>query len=373
MIFGQLCQLTDGVYSLEDIHSHIRLDLSGDVVLSSGLFTEGCLVLVEGEVTENGAFKAATLIQPPAEPRLTTLKTFPALDWLGSDLSAGTKVDPEKLLKIQLLRSPQHRGDMIVILSDVFLDQPETLRRLAIMFAGYADMGPKAFVFLGNFCSTPLSARPGDMDKMRAWFNGLADLIAKYPSLARESQFVLIPGPRDVPMSLGNCLPCPPIPSILTGRLREKLSHVTFGSNPCRLSWIHRELLFFREDLLHKLRRNCIRPPSEMETIDASQHLVKTVLDQGHLCPLPLDKRPIYWNADHALRLYPLPDLLVLADVVDPYAWPYSGVEAANPGSFASDGQFMVYYPGRDVGAQQRTAEEKEREPVIEFCNLKGK
>ena len=179
------------------------------------------------------------------------------------------------------------------------------------------------------------------------YFNSLCDVLSKFPSLCRESHFVFIPGPRDLPMALGSCLPCPPLPAVLTTRLKEKLSHVTFGSNPCRMSWVSQELVFFREDLLHKLRRGCVRAPSEMETADASQHLVKTLLDQGHLCPLPLDRRPIYWNLDHSLRLYPLPDVLVLADVVDQYEWPYTGVRALNPGSFAQDGAFVVYYPAR--------------------------
>lgn len=45
-----------------------------------------------------------------------------------------------------------------------------------------------------------------------------------------------------------------------------------------------------------------------------SEQLVKTLLDQGHLCPLPLSARPIHWEYDNALRIYPLPDVLVLAD-----------------------------------------------------------
>jgi len=179
------------------------------------------------------------------------------------------------------------------------------------------------------------------------YFDALCDVLLKFPILCRESHFVFIPGPRDLPMSLGSCLPCPPLPGVLTARLRERLSHVTFGSNPCRLSWIHKEIVFYREDLLHKLRRACVRPPADLETADASQHLVKTVLDQAHLCPLPLDKRPVYWNHDHALRLYPLPDVLVMADCVDQYEWPYCGVRALNPGNFTTDGSFVVYYPTR--------------------------
>ena len=39
----------------------------------------------------------------------------------------------------------------------------------------------------------------------------------------------------------------------------------------------------------------------------------------GHLCPLPLNQVPIRWSHDASLRLYPLPDLLLMADHYDQY------------------------------------------------------
>ena len=44
------------------------------------------------------------------------------------------------------------------------------------------------------------------------------------------------------------------------------------------------------------------------------EHLAATLLQQSHLCPVPLEAQPVFWNFDHALHLYPLPDVLVLAD-----------------------------------------------------------
>lgn len=90
--------------------------------------------------------------------------------------------------------------------------------------------------------------------------------------------------------------------------------------------------------------------------------LVQTVLDQAHLAPLPLTVRPVLWDYDHALRLYPMPttvsvpspppnrhlegptrctDLsaplvaqLVLADSFEPYKLVYERCLVFNPGSF---------------------------------------
>lgn len=40
----------------------------------------------------------------------------------------------------------------------------------------------------------------------------------------------------------------------------------------------------------------------------------KTLTSQGHLCPLPGEICPVYWPYDHALYLYPLPDVVVVGD-----------------------------------------------------------
>ncbi len=66
---------------------------------------------------------------------------------------------------------------------------------------------------------------------------------------------------------------------------------------------------------------------------------------QAHLLPLPLQAKPIYWELDHALRLSPLPDLLVLADQMEHYHHVLGSTHAINPGSFTSDFSFIVYRP----------------------------
>lgn len=44
------------------------------------------------------------------------------------------------------------------------------------------------------------------------------------------------------------------------------------------------------------------------------QALAATLLQQSNLCPLPMYQQPLHWQLDHAMRLYPLPHCLVLAD-----------------------------------------------------------
>jgi hypothetical protein len=99
---------------------------------------------------------------------------------------------------------------------------------------------------------------------------------------------------------------------------------------------------------------------------DPSELLVKTVFDQAHLSPLPLISSPIYWAYDHALRLFPLPDVCVLADRTDQYEWEYEGCLAVNPGPFAADLAFVVYQPATRTTQYSRVPpEEREDEAYI--------
>ena len=69
----------------------------------------------------------------------------------------------------------------------------------------------------------------------------------------------------------------------------------------------------FRADSFSRLRRHALLPPSESES--PLRQLVTTMLDLGHLCPLPITVQPLYWDYDHAMRLYPLPDVVRTAAV----------------------------------------------------------
>ena len=65
-----------------------------------------------------------------------------------------------------------------------------------------------------------------------------------------------------------------------------------------------------------------------------ARKLVKTILDQAHLSPFPLDQRPVLWDYAQSLRLYPLPTALVLMDTeAPPFAVKLDGCQVMNPGS----------------------------------------
>jgi hypothetical protein len=77
-------------------------------------------------------------------------------------------------------------------------------------------------------------------------------------------------------------------------------------------------------------------------------HLALTLLQQSHLCPLPLSAQPVHWAYDQALQLYPLPHALVLADgSAGQEEFRHEGCSVFNPGCL-HEHLFGVYAPFED-------------------------
>ncbi|KAI1500788.1 DNA polymerase alpha/epsilon subunit B-domain-containing protein [Biscogniauxia marginata] len=74
--------------------------------------------------------------------------------------------------------------------------------------------------------------------------------------------------------------------------------------------------------------------------IRTARRLVKTVLDQGYLCPFRHAIRPSHWDHAAALHLYPLPTALVLVDAsAPPFCVAYEGCHVLNPGPLLVPGR----------------------------------
>jgi len=55
----------------------------------------------------------------------------------------------------------------------------------------------------------------------------------------------------------------PAIPDCITEELRTALPSAVFTSNPCRLQYCTQEIVVFREDIVMKMCRNCVRYPAD--------------------------------------------------------------------------------------------------------------
>ncbi|KAI8379698.1 DNA polymerase alpha/epsilon subunit B-domain-containing protein [Radiomyces spectabilis] len=337
LLFGMLTQLEEGKFFLEDEDANIELNLS-QCAYGPGLFTDNAFVLAEGVFGEDHVFHVNDIGFPPAERRDMSDTLFSHMDFMGL---------PRPLVELDLLKDEEeaHNEISFVILSELWLDQPKVMSALYQMFEGYANEKiPLAFILIGNFTSQAVTANGIESRQYKDNFSAFADMVAEFPALATHSYFVFVPGSRD-PWG-GNILPHPPIPNLFTSRVKQKIRKAIFTSNPCRIRYCTQDIVIYREDILNRMWRNVLLRPNIEEESDPAKHLIRTLLDQGHMCPLPLNIRPIYWAHDHALRLYPLPHTLVLADQCDNYGMTYEGTHCINPGSFPnSDFVWSVYYP----------------------------
>ncbi|XP_052722973.1 DNA polymerase epsilon subunit B isoform X2 [Vigna angularis] len=293
----------------------------------------------ESEFSHFGSCEVLTCGFPPLEDRDKSLKVL-----AGNDFFGGGTLTKEETIRLEEMEK-RAVNDMFVILSDVWLDSEEALTKLETVLDGFesVEVVPSLFVFMGNFCSRPCNLSFHSYSSLRMQFGKLGEMIAAHTRLKEQSQFLFIPGPDDAGPS--TVLPRCALPKYLTEELQKHIPNAIFSSNPCRVKFYTQEIVFFRQDMLHRMRRSCLMSPSTEETDDHFQHLVATITHQSHLCPLPLTVQPIIWNYDHCLYLYPTPHTIVLGDRSQQKAFKYTGITCFNTGSFSIDSTFVAYRP----------------------------
>ena len=419
VVLGCLAQLEDGRFYLEDPTGNVPLILSGAVAAAGGYFVEGGAALVEGVLTRSRAFEARALGQPPLEARALTLagpwQGLPTLvpPALAEAAAAGALPPPPRLVLLADCRLDDPAT--LPRLGAVFAGYEGAAGAAAAAAAavGVPPPPPPAFVLMGDFwggggsgwwgggggaggrapgrggataAAAPPAAGGADAAAQRAAFAALGALAARHPTLAAGSTFIFIPGPADAAGAGCSLLPGPPRPPSLAAPLTASLgaARCAFPSNPARLRVGGKEVVIFRSDMAARLRAAALLPPTDgvggggaageaagaaaptqaqaaalAAAADASafEHAALTLLAQAHLSPLPLDASPVAWAHDGGLRLYPLPDALVLAGGAgpggrsggSPLAVCVEGVQCVDPGSLRAGGGgvFAAYAAGR--------------------------
>ncbi|GAA0174613.1 DNA-directed DNA polymerase [Lithospermum erythrorhizon] len=196
--------------------------------ITTGFFSENTIVLAEGEMLLNDIFQVKTCGFPPLEDRNKSLAFCAGLDLFGS--GAQTK---DEILRLSEDES-RAVNEMFVILSDVWLDDDETMRNLEVVLDGYenVEVVPSLFVFMGNFCSRPCNLAFNSYSMLRSQFGKLGQKVAACPRLMEKSTFLFIPGPDDIGPS--TALPRCPLPMYLTQEFQRHVPNSFFMSNPCR-------------------------------------------------------------------------------------------------------------------------------------------
>ena len=393
-----------------------------------------------------GKFIAFSIGGPPCERREVTLgitgfgkdKTsnagggFGWVDFLGvgSERASGSAM---RKLELDVLKTSDAQTSLwgrsrMIILGEVQLDNARTLQALRKVLGLYAtdeaEQTPMTVVLMGNFVRYAVTAGGGSGGSIeyKEYFDSLASALSDYPTMLQATTFVFVPGDNDpwpsaFSSGASTTLPRSTVPELFTSRIKRAFAtanaemektagkkangEAIWSTNPTRLSLFGptQEVVFFRDDLSSRLRRNAVRfrplgsePAAEVEVtpienhsanspsveqaqeaienmeidpavqtaeshipapnlqeaanstvstdLNTSRKLVKTILDQGYLSPFPLTDRPVLWDFSGALQLYPLPTALVLMDPeAPPFAITYEGCHVMNPGPLVPSGK----------------------------------
>lgn len=200
----------------------------------------------------------------------------------------------------------------IVLLSDVWLDCNRTLSKLQKLLCEYESLEsvPGAFIIMGPFtvASNLHGSVPAALTTLRKAFSNLSQVIGTNSKLLTTSKFIFIPAIDD-PLST-KTIPRPPLPDELLNPLRERGIECIMASNPARLFVFSKEIILYRNDMTVNLYNGLLPQLSKYANNNNTGGAFRTLLEQSHLSPLPLTNQPRLWEFDHALTLYPIPDMV---------------------------------------------------------------
>ncbi|KAH9811573.1 DNA polymerase alpha/epsilon subunit B-domain-containing protein [Melampsora americana] len=337
LLFGMLSRMQDYSYCLEDLDGRVKLELS-NATPAEGFFTEGCFVLAEGEYQSDESFRVLEIGHPPSEQREVCRKQFAHIDFTGT--GALSLSEEAKLVKAESASDTQ-----FIVMSDFHLDNPSVLINFERIMEGYEEQfqssgggirPPPVWVLCGDFSQQPFIFDGNMTTAYTALFTKLANSLSKYSSITPHIHLVVVPGPHD-PWSSTTLprpsLPLPIVKPLLSSASRIPKENIHLVSNPCRIRWMSQELVIYRENLMSKMCRNLVSE-SLKDPTSAMDSEREDMAKFPHLSPLALNIRPVLWEFDQALRLYPMPTALVLADSYPPYRLTYEGCHVFNPGSF---------------------------------------
>lgn len=360
-----------------------------------------------------GCFYVSNIGHPPAERRDKSLEVYGNLDFLGIHRQIqpqnGERITKiPKGLKKKLTHLERGLADhkFIFLGSDCFLDSFKVMEGLKKFFHKLENSliesmeseetsTPLAIVLTGSFTSKPLTSTNSSVSNIsnsesyKSNFDELANILSNYPNTVKLCKLVLIPGKNDPwhsTYSLGsstlNHFPQRSIPKVFTNRLEKMLpkGNLILGWNPLRINYLSQEIVILKDDVMTKFKRNDMIFANDLEkekeivqrdsasdkdridTLlqDKSEHvptklkearkLVKTLLDQGNLQPFMKSLKIINPVYDYALRIEPLPNIIVLHDsTFDNFDVTYNGCKVINVAKIVSNNSrklnYVEYYP----------------------------
>ena len=321
-VFGMLTKVEENRLSVEGLSQAVALDLSKACV-SRDFICEGSFVLLKG-VMEDTVFRVKE-ITLPVEPRREFCD-------LSKDWFTGEAVHSIAFKE----------NNSIAVLSEIHLDRPSVLAQLDTLFSGYenAEAIPSAYVLIGNFLSSRVGVDGALVRAYQRAFEDFGRLLAKHPETVRRSRIIMIPGSQDP--GCGRSLPQAGLSDFLTYDVRQRYG-VMLASNPVRIKLGDREVVIMSGGLAGALKRRRI---VGQEDHDVNKMVARAVINQMHLWPVN-DDRGVIWDWDNALRLYPVPHAIFLAEGKVSNHCMHAGCHFSTVGAFGKEGAFFLYSPSQ--------------------------
>lgn len=379
ILFGLLLTSASGAYTLEDASDTVEVSLAQAIKTEGLYYCPGMFVVAEGIYSAlaaaygvGGCFHVSNLGHPPAERREASLDNYGHVDFMGVLSGVAGRLDKAMRRRLAQLERQLAHHRLVFLGGDCFLDLARHVEALARFLAKLeqqlaAGAAPLALVLSGLFASQPLTATstaagaPPHSAAYKLRFDDLAAMVARHPRVAAQVKFVVTPGAHDpwqstylLGNSSANVWPQHALMAVFTNRLARVLprGNLVLALNPFRFSYLLQEIVVMRDNLCQKLRRNDLvlaeaagaAPDAVAPRIRQARKLVKTLLDQGTLQPFKPELKAVRPQLDHALRIEPLPTVLVMNDATcGAFEVTYNGCKVVNTGAMLGAGRKMAY------------------------------
>lgn len=332
ILLGYLDSDGDRTVTIEDPTGIVPIDTE-NLGQTMGLFSVGCIVVVQADY-KDGVVYGTLIGHPPAQK----IEAFYNLFWKVHTDPFGWEMTKEASIELKELLESEHKDSLILFFSDVWIDVPSVVDNFNYALSQYDDSPPNILVISGSFTSRPFSF--DQFQSFEKLFSKFCDIIKIHKSICQQSHILIIPSIND--LGSAHVYPRPSFPPSLQKIFTDSIPNSHFMTNPCRMKFLNQTITMFRDDLLKRMLNSSVLP---VPKTDVNEHLLTTIINQRHLCPVDLEHAPIAWPYDYALRLYPPPDVLVLCDSAPAWEMSMSGVTAFNPGQFGSNKTFIQYFP----------------------------
>lgn len=324
-----IMDLKDDKIVIHDDSRSVAIDVS-NVKLTPGIYSIGSIALIQGLYTDDEVVQVSLIGYPPATSYDLFIKSF----WNYSTDPFGWGLTDKVIKELQVKLEEEHHSSLILVFSDVWIDIPKCVDNFSFILSQYDRSPPNIIILCGSFISYHFSF--DHFDKFKRLFEKFHDMLKKHSSIYENTKFIFVPSLSDP--AVPKVFPRHPLPKSVVNCFPEGI----FLTNPCKFRFFSKTIQIFRDDLISRLTNSAILPVQDFEEIES---LLYTIFNQKHLCPIDLKHCPINWEYDHSFRLFPPPDVLILADSSAPWERIILNTIVFNPGQFGNNGSFALYYP----------------------------